>query len=514
VIESLDDATVKDLLDLELFASAFFKIKKKNGSLADFNFNTAQKYIHSRLEAQKEATGKVRAVILKGRQQGCSTYVQARYFHKTITQKGVKTFILTHESEATQNLFDITKRYYDNLADDICPIADTDASKKLYFSALDSGYAVGTARNRGTGRSATIQLLHGSEVAFWEHASEHAQGLLQAVSGEPGTEVILESTANGVGNYYYQKWYQALNQDDEWQAIFVPWFWQDEYRDYTLGFQMSFAEQELYEQYKEKGLQPAHLAWRRKKLKEFAADEEAATLKFNQEYPLSWEEAFTNLDAQVFIHAKHVKKARENAHVTGHGARVAGVDLAYSESGDKTVIVRRQGRLIENFEIYQGRRPMELASILVNILKSENLSKMYIDEGGFGVGVIDRVIELGYGHLVVAVNSARKADDTIHFANVRAELWSRMRDFFWSQDVDVSIPDRDDVQRDICNPRFKTKSNGQLLIESKQDMRKRGIESPDYADAIALTFFDGLHTSETTTFEVNRIPENHMRGFI
>ena len=84
------------LRDFKFFSEQFFKIRTKNGSVDPFVLNRAQLYIHDRLEAQLKETGKVRAIILKGRQQGVSTLVQARYFHKTITNRGIKTFILTH----------------------------------------------------------------------------------------------------------------------------------------------------------------------------------------------------------------------------------------------------------------------------------------------------------------------------------------------------------------------------------------------------------------------------------
>lgn len=117
------------LRDFKYFAETFFKIRTKNGSVAPFILNRAQLYIHDRLEDQLAETGKIRAIILKGRQQGCSTYVQARYFHKTITNRGIKTFILTHEGAATKNLFEMTKRYYEYLPQGLIPKANRDSQK-------------------------------------------------------------------------------------------------------------------------------------------------------------------------------------------------------------------------------------------------------------------------------------------------------------------------------------------------------------------------------------------------
>src|SRR5262249_56894979 len=109
--------------------------------------------------------------------------------------------ILTHEDAATQNLFEIVERFNTH-----CPAeakAQTGAAnaKELWFDALDSGYKVGTAGTKGVGRSSTIQLFHGSEVAFWPHAETHAAGVLQAGAGGPGTRRGPQGARDGVGAF-------------------------------------------------------------------------------------------------------------------------------------------------------------------------------------------------------------------------------------------------------------------------------------------------------------------------
>src|SRR5215831_16898363 len=96
-------ATLKNLAK---FAPAFLTIKNKAGRPIPFQLNQAQVFAHNRLEAQLKQLGRVRALVLKGRQQGLSTLIQARFFHKVITVRGQKAFILTHEAEATKNLFE------------------------------------------------------------------------------------------------------------------------------------------------------------------------------------------------------------------------------------------------------------------------------------------------------------------------------------------------------------------------------------------------------------------------
>lgn len=105
----------------------------------------------------------------------------------------------------------MAQRYHDNCPDEFKPHTGASNANELIFDLLDSGYKIGTAGNKAVGRSSTIQLFHGSEVAYWPNAEQHAAGILQAVPSEPGTEVWLESTANGENDYFHQQWRMAVS---------------------------------------------------------------------------------------------------------------------------------------------------------------------------------------------------------------------------------------------------------------------------------------------------------------
>jgi hypothetical protein len=447
----------------------------------------------------------VRAVILKGRQQGCSTYVQGRYFKKVITSRGKKAFILTHEADATKNIFEIATRFYDNLEDGLCPKADTSTSKELHFKNFDSGYVVGTAGNKGVGRSQTIQLFHGSEVGFWPHAEEHAKGVLQTISNAPGTEIILESTANGIGNYFHGKWKTARSGESEYQAIFIPWYWQDEYALAMPGFSCTEEEEELMKYYSKNGLTLAHLAWRRAKIME-SKDFEAGLELFKQEYPFNSTEAFLNPIANVFINSTHVLKARKNV-IESESGVIIGVDPA-GGGRDRTAIIRRKGRLVYNLELLPHHNTMEIAGRVKRIIQNENPIKVYVDCIGIGAGVVDRLNEMGYDH-VEGINVSRTANSKDKFRNLRAELWSEMRDWL-TQEMPVQIPDDDDLHGELCGVGFKYDSSGRLQIESKDEMRARGMDSPDRADALMLTMYAGLGEGVNTQAHVRPAYERGM----
>lgn len=487
--------------DFKKFAPKFLRIRTKSGQPSYFILNRAQEYLHTRLEAQRAATGKVRAVICKGRQLGCSTYIQARFFHQVITSRGKKAFILTHDKEATKNLFSMAQRFYENLEPGLVPPPDTSNAKELYFKEFDSGYAIGTAGNRAVGRSQTIQLSHNSEVAFWQFAEEHSKGIMQAISNEKGTEIILESTANGIGNYFHQRWLQAMSPDSEYQAIFLPWYWADEYRHDATQIHLTSDEEHLYELHRENGLTLEHLAWRRIKIQEFSKDFEAGVESFKIEYPFNATECFANPVKNVFINSKYVEKAKHND-VEASGPLIIGVDVAISDR-DRTAIIRRRGRNAFGIERFNNYNTMEIVGRLKRIITQENPSKMYIDCIGIGAGVVDRLQEMGFS-CVEGVNVARSANDKEKFKNLRAELWSDMRDWFYNE-LPVQIPKDDNLHAELVSLGFKENSSGQLQIESKDDLRSRGLPSPDIADALALSFYGGCFGSTVSNIEVDRL---------
>lgn len=504
----LTDTQIAKLKDLKEFAPKFLIIRTKSGKPQPLQLNQAQLYLHRRLEDQLRERGKVRAIVLKGRQQGVSTYIQARYFHKVMMTKGVKAFILTHELEATKNLFEMTKRFYEGLPEGLTYKVDRSSAKELRFNELDSGYSVGTAGNKAAGRSQTIQLMHGSEVAFWENAEDHARGILQAVSNEDKTEIILESTANGIGNYFYNQWQSALGSDSEYQAIFLPWYWQPEYRDFREGFKPNEDEEEIFKYYCDDGLTYEHLAWRRMKITELSSDHDAGLELFHSEYPMNAEEAFRNPIDNVFMNAKLILKARMQE-VDSEVNLIIGVDPAIGNN-DRTAIVRRKGRLAYNLEAFRNHNTMETVGRLRRIIDEEKPTKVYVDCIGIGAGIVDRLREMGY-LCVEGVNVARSANEKEKFKNLRAELWSEMRDWF-CQELPVQIPDSDELHGELCSLGFKYNSNGQLQIESKDDLRARGMPSPDLADALSLTFYAGQYVNNLDN-QVNVIPQIHRNMF-
>lgn len=466
---------------LPFFAHKALKIKTKAGELTPFVFNRAQEYLHKRLEDQKKRTGRVRALILKGRQQGCSTYVGARFYHQSTVTSGKSVFILSHEAETTNALFAMVDRFYQNAPELLRPQAEIANRRKFRFAGINSEYSIGTAGNEDVGRGTTIQLFHGSEVAAWGNTDEIETGILQAVPDLDGTEIILESTARGMGNMFYDKCMDALDHKTDYEIVFIPWFWQLEYRRRPEGF-VPTEEEEVYG--KTYGLDNEQLAWRRWKIADLKSD-----WKFKQEYPANIQEAFQT-SGETFIRQQMIMQARKSKVKNPEAPLIIGLDPARNR--DRTIFAFRRGRecmkfIMKRFE-NEDSVEMEIAGLAASIIEKEQPQKLFIDTG-YGWGVIDRLRELGYGEVVTPVNFGGEALDPEMFLNKRAEMWWTMRGWIHCEDGEVSIPDDDALHKDLSiMPPEKRTSTNRIQLVSKNELRKKYRFSPDCADALALTF--------------------------
>ena len=488
--------------DLLRYAPACLKIKTKTGQLLPLVLNKAQRFVHEKLEAQLRDTGKVRALILKARQQGFSTYVGARFYHRASLSHGVSVFILTHEQAATDNLFNMVARYHENSF--LKPHTGAANAKELMFDKLDSGYSVATAGQKAVGRSKTVQLFHGSEVAFWPNAGDHFAGVGQAIPELPGTEIILESTANGITGEFYERWQQAEAGVGDYIPIFSPWFWEPGYaRKVPEGFRIK-TEKELGEDISEADYMDLHeltieqMVWRRAKIAELKDP-----MLFMQEYPATSDEAFQSTGHDSFIKSGLLLKARKFKIEDPIGPLVIGVDP--SRFGDDLfAIVWRRGRKILKKETIQKIDVVSGANRVKQIIDADNPVRVFIDAGGVGGGVYDLVKSYGekYDKCTRAVNFGGEPQEPVIILddgsrspgpkNRRAEMWMRSKE--WLEDsIGVDIPDESIFQSDAVGPSYKYDSNQRLQLESKEQMRKRGVRSPDIWDAVALTFAEPVY---------------------
>lgn len=298
-------------LTIKSFIEAFFKIKTKDGSLKDFKFNHAQRLFYEQIK--KDFGNKPpRYIILKARQLGMSTLSEALLTCLTITNHHSNALIVAHDAEGTRNIFDMTKRYIENLPDELKPGQRYSNAKELVFNrddgkGLDSSIRVLTAGNKEGARSSTYRYVHLSELAFWTDPETSMTAIMQTVPQDNETLVIIESTANGY-NFFHDLWEKAEQGENDFIPLFFPWYLDPSYKMKYDGFVLTPYEEEIKSQF---NLTNDQLQWRRWCIANNCHGDERL---FRQEYPITPEEAFI-LTGQGFFEndkilerLKHIEK--------------------------------------------------------------------------------------------------------------------------------------------------------------------------------------------------------------
>lgn len=287
--------------DFPYYAKHHLKIRTKQAQLVPLVLNEPQKIVHKRLAQQLRETGRIRAVILKARQFGISTLTAGRFFRSVHLWGNLRATVVAHEKGKSSEIFEFYDRMYQNLMDEIRPDKLSTQRGNILHLVNDSQIVVDTAMDEEAGRSTTIQRLHASEVARWRNAKTVFVSLMNAVP-DIGSEVIVESTAKGVGNFFHELWLQAENGTNGFLAIFLPWWIFSEYelecserdRDEILGskdpFERLAQDTGIMWEGKLHKLSPEKLNWRRK----IGIPEKCAgdIRRFREEYPATAREAF------------------------------------------------------------------------------------------------------------------------------------------------------------------------------------------------------------------------------
>ena len=285
-------------INTKKYIEEFLKIRNKNSKIVPFILNEPQKKLYEEIKKQKKLNKPVRIIILKARQLGFSTLTEAILFKETATKHNVTAGIIAHESKATNNLFSMSKLYYDNLPEAIKPKTLNRNAQEIIFNnkenkGLNSKITCMTA-GEGSGRSGTYNFLHLSEYAFWQGDKKEAYiSLMQTVPNNPQSMVIIESTANGY-DHFKELWDKAVNNETDFIPFFVGWNELEEYQMPYTGFELDEEEKRIKAIF---NLTNEQLEWRRWCIRNNCGGD---IKKFKQEYPISPEEAFLNTGNCVF----------------------------------------------------------------------------------------------------------------------------------------------------------------------------------------------------------------------
>ena len=206
---------------------------------------------------------------------------------------------------------------------------------------------------------------------------------------------------------------------------------------------------------------------------------------------------FSDQGEDTLLSLQDIKAAVRRSHPVGEGTDKTplppgegggeGVILAVDVArfgNDRSVILRRRGDCVENIQVLRQMDTMQVTGWVVAAIREHNPEQVYVDEIGVGAGVVDRLRELG--HPVRGINVAHKARQDHRFINLRAEGYWNLGERFASGRI--TIPDDNQLVGELASLRYAYDSQGRIQMERKDDMRQRGLPSPDKADALMLAF--------------------------
>ena len=213
---------------------------------------------------------------------------------------------------------------------------------------------------------------------------------------------------------------------------------------------------------------------------------------------------FPRTGSNQFIGREVVSYAAERDLVPDGGAPLTmGIDVARF-GDDESVFRFRRGRDARSIKPmrFRGKDTMALATEAATAIERLKPDAVFVDGGGVGGGVVDRLKMLGYR--VIEVQSGEKANDEEQYINKRVEMWGHLREWL----VHGCIDNDEALIDDLTNPEYAVDLKGRLKLESKDSLKKRGLSSPDDGDALALTFAEQVSRLDTATSR----RMNRMRG--
>lgn len=259
-------------------------------------FGWAQREFLQEIERQYNAQKPVRIIVLKARQLGISTAMEGVLFWWSFIHRGTSGLVIAHENDASQYLFEKTKMYWDTFPwQDLFTIKHS-TQRRLAWDETRSSIRVATAKNVQSGRGRTLHAVHASECAFYPEPETLMLGLRQTIPNKHGSIAVLESTANGIGNWFHDQWNLAEDGESDYAPLFFPWYRHYEYASPTnlcTELEIDADERELLRL----GATYENLQWRRWALINLCGSDEE---QFHQEYPSTPHEAFVSTGTNVF----------------------------------------------------------------------------------------------------------------------------------------------------------------------------------------------------------------------
>lgn len=381
------EAAIKVICDdFYLYCEKNLRIVDKDGNVIPLVPNWAQKILVEKVMEDITHGRPSRYIILKARQMGLSTIIEAIGYWWTATHKNVRSVIMAHIKDSSEELYQMFKNYYEFSDPLFKPSRKYNTRKDLTFDVEDNikeerekeGLPpIGLASKikimlptDGAGRGSTIRFFHGSECASWDNSADVVSSTMQAIPLRKNTFAFLESTANGIGGYFWSEWQSAKKGESSFSPLFFPWFKDPEYMlDGEKIEHYSDEELDLIEIFKGEEIPESDwhkkVHWMRQKRREFTKEPE----KWYQEYPKNDNEAFlasgrARFDTQALLEMeKALDPASEpmygNMVETDKGIEFKSIEKRKSDTMDPTPLKvwekpSKKGKYVIGVDVSEG----------------------------------------------------------------------------------------------------------------------------------------------------------------
>jgi len=538
---------MKELFDLDFYASNFIKIKQKSGQIGTFKMRSYQRKLNDEIQEDFKNLGFCRKNVLKPRQAGLSTYVAAYGSHRSLTNYGFSGIVLADQASRTDAVFGLYKYMIENVPKKIQPSIGTLNTREYFFDKLKSGMKGETANDKNAGKSESRLFAQLSEYAFYRYAKEINESVQNSVPLKFNSLIIKETTANGrdgIGKNFYEEWQEAKKKTSLYSNYFISWF---EIEDYFLELSnpIKKTKEEIDLQKQFPGIKDGNIAWRRLKLMEMASQKGQIAVTpeewFNQDFPASDDMAFLFSGRPVFCRKKlgkmneDMRNKKEQREDIGHLTKKfiyiqrfldeikiykkpeknksysMGCDVSEGlEEGDNSTIHIIETKTEEHIVSFCGRIDVDLfGNLVVDLAEFFNDALIVPEINSMGSSVLSAIKARSYSNIY-----RRKQKEVTQISDEVTSNWGWRTTFSSKQEMIATLgakirddyfdcKDKDTVE-ELLN--LVKESNGDVILNSKDRcvavmLSNMGLEQARDREIKVTRYLEGEETPQKEMFE-------------
>ena len=332
----------------------------------------------------------------------------------------------------------------------------------------------------GLNWTATKLSMRGHEDTWFAHAVPWSKENYQAFAGTHEKHVlIIFDEGSQIADLIWETGDTAMTTTGAWWIVFGnPTELTGRFRECFAGGR--FAKRWRTYTVDSRNAKKANKAKIQQWVEDYGEDDDYVRIHVRGEFPRQSSRAIVSADLVDIA----MKRPQPSDTILVQYPRIIGVDCARFGS-NQTVFCRRQGQTVFPLRKFRGLDTQVVASFIAEEIKEWDPNAVFIDAGGLGAGVFDRVKALGYN--VIEVQSGGRAMDFREYSNKRAEMWFKM-----AADLkrEFCLPFDEELKAHMIGPMYTYDAQGRKRVERKEDMVARALESPDTADALSMTYCD------------------------